>query len=174
MTTDSFADQLIASENKIENRERSCTTSRSEPEITEGFANDLDTLQHDGKKLKEDRNEIGSEVELRFTRVADQIERVEVHMATVPGNDQLLNSRIRPHNAKKTKVSRIMKYIDNESASSDEHRDDSAKEYESNSSNAKEEDTRRGRKGKPRKEVQSNRPKKLTGSLRSVVQCTLA
>lgn len=94
-----FADGLIALENKIDYLERSRATSRSELEIAEGFAKDFGALRHDVYLLMEARNEIGTEVHLRFTRLPDWLGRVEAHMATVTGNAQLPNSRFRPQKA---------------------------------------------------------------------------
>lgn len=94
MITEGFVDRLFAMENMTDLQKRSRAPSRSELDITKGFANDLDTLQHDDNQIMEASNEIGTEVNLRFPRVANQLERVEVHIATVPENIPLFNNRI--------------------------------------------------------------------------------
>lgn len=45
------------------------------------FAKHLGTLRHDVDQLAESRNEIETEVKLRFTRVANQLYRIETCMA---------------------------------------------------------------------------------------------
>lgn len=44
MNTNGFANRLIALSNKIHHLERARVTSSSDPEITDGFGNDLSTL----------------------------------------------------------------------------------------------------------------------------------
>lgn len=50
MTTDSFADWLIAIGNKIHDLGKSCAIICSKSKIPEGFYNDLGTLQHNDKQ----------------------------------------------------------------------------------------------------------------------------
>lgn len=84
-TTDGFADALIALKNKIEHLEKSCETSRSEPEITEGLANDKGTLRHDDNQPMEARDEIETKADLRFSRVAGRLGRVEAQWLLCQG-----------------------------------------------------------------------------------------
>lgn len=86
MTTDGSADRLIAFVNNIDHVERSRATNHYKLEITERFANDVGTLLHDVNQLMKTRNKMETAVDLRFTKIADQLRRVEAHMATVPGN----------------------------------------------------------------------------------------
>lgn len=119
--TDGLADPLIALENIIYQLERSRATICSMLEMAERFTNDLGTPRHNVNQLMETRNVIGTRVGLCFTRVADRHGKVEVHMATVLGNAQLLNSRICPEKGVMTKVSFVTYYNDDASISSDEH-----------------------------------------------------
>lgn len=62
-------------------------------EITERIANDLGTLRNDVSQLMETANNIGTKVSLTIRKVADRIGREIAHMATVPGNAELPDSR---------------------------------------------------------------------------------
>lgn len=73
-------------ENKIDYVEGSRATSRFRLEITERFANYLGILRHDVNQLMKARNKIGTKVDLRVKRVADRLERVAAHMATLSKN----------------------------------------------------------------------------------------
>lgn len=78
MTVDCFADWLILLESKIKYLERSCATNSSQRENTEDSTYDFATLRYDDNKLMEARKEIGTDVDLCFTRVADQLGGVEI------------------------------------------------------------------------------------------------
>lgn len=71
------------------------------------------------------RNKIGTEVTFRSTKGADRNGRMEALMTSVPVSTQRPNSIICPHRAKKTKASLLLHYNDEESISSDEHRENS-------------------------------------------------
>lgn len=114
-STGGFVDQLIVLENRIDLLERSRPTSRFKLKTTKVFAHNLNTLQLDDNQTMEPRSEIGTEVDLSFTRVADRVGREEVHMATLSGNSQLFNNRIRWQRTKKTKASCPLHHNDYES-----------------------------------------------------------
>lgn len=103
-------------------------------EIVEVFVNNLCPLLRNLDQLTDAQNEIGTKVDLYFTRVSDRFERMKAHMATVQGNAQLPNSRICNQKVKMKKVSRLSHSDDDKSTSSDEHREDSETDYESDSS----------------------------------------
>lgn len=114
MTTDGFANRLTALSNRIDHLERSGAASRSRPKLAKEFANDLGTVLHDLNQLMEASHEIGTGVDLCFTRLADWIERVKAGMATVPGNAQRPNSRIRLRMAEKTDRRELIELTDHE------------------------------------------------------------
>lgn len=151
MNTDGIADRLIALENNRDQMERLRVASRSEVEVVKWFVDDLDTLRHNVNQLIEAHDEIEAEIDLHFT-IVDRLGMVESHMATTPGNTQLLNSRICPEKPKKTKASRLSRYPKDESNSHDEHLEDSKTEYESDSSRLEEEGICRRRKKRTKKE----------------------
>lgn len=86
MTTNAFADWLRASENRICQQDRPRATSNSEPEVSKGLAKGLCTLWICVNQLLKARNQIRAKVNIRITRVASELGRVEAHMSTVPGN----------------------------------------------------------------------------------------
>lgn len=71
----------------------------------------------------EARNEIGTEVDLSITRVADRLGRVKAHTATVQANAQHLKDRIRPWKAHETNASRYLQNMDDDLISSEDDRD---------------------------------------------------
>lgn len=88
-----FVNWLLVIENKISHPERSHHSSLSKMELLKEFDKDLGTLRHDVNQLMEARNEIGSDVNLRFIQVADWLGIVEFHFATVPGSIQTANTK---------------------------------------------------------------------------------
>lgn len=105
MNNDGFADWIIAFKNTFDHLKRSHGTSCPEPDVTAEFTNNIGTRRHDVNQLMESHNEIETKVNLRLKRVANQLGRVDAHMATVRRNAQLPNSRTRPLKAKTTKAS---------------------------------------------------------------------
>lgn len=91
MTINGFTNRLFTLERKIDHLKRRHATSRSESEIFQGPAYDLNKLRHDLNHLMEINDEIRTEVYLRFKRKSNRFQCVKVHMDTVPGNAQLLN-----------------------------------------------------------------------------------
>lgn len=95
MTTICIAVDIIVEKNKIVHLEIPLAILCSKPEITERFSNDLSMLRLIINKSVEAHNEIGSNVNLRFKRVADWLERVKLHMIIMPRNAQVPNRIIR-------------------------------------------------------------------------------
>lgn len=83
--------------------------SFSEFEILDELANELDTLHHDVNLLMEARNEIGTEVGLRFKRAAGRLSRVKSRMDTVPGKIQTSDIWSRSQKTDATKASCLSK-----------------------------------------------------------------
>lgn len=82
-TTDPFANRVIFLANKIVHLEKSRASSRYEPKLAKGIANDLGTLWHDVNQFIKAGNDIGTEVNLHFIRVGDRLEMMEARMTTV-------------------------------------------------------------------------------------------
>lgn len=78
--------------------------------------------------------------------------KLEAHMDIMPRNAQLPNSRNRFLKSKKTNASRLLRYNNDESTSSDERREKPETEYKFDASNSEKKDTRRQRKRKTKKE----------------------
>lgn len=114
MISDGFVDRVTALKIKIDRLERSRAPSRYKSKIARGLADDLSTLRHDMNQLMEARNEIGTEVDLRFARESNWLGCVEANMTILPGNAHLLNSRIRPKKAEKINASRLSQYNEEE------------------------------------------------------------
>lgn len=117
MTSNGIVDRFIALGNMIDHLERAFVTSSSTLEVKKGFANDWGTVRYNVNQLMDACIEIGTEVNLRFARVADRLGRTKTHMTAVPGNFRLSTSRISPQKAKTAKASCISKYNDDESNS---------------------------------------------------------
>lgn len=91
--TEELVDQLLIMGYKTSHLKRSHFSNCSKMESLEEVANDFGTFRRNFNKLTEARSEIGSEADLRFTNVADWLERMEVYMATVLGSIQTSNTR---------------------------------------------------------------------------------
>lgn len=117
------------------------------------------------------RNEIGTEVDLRSTRVADRLGRLEANIATVPGNAHCPNSRTSSQKATWTKAFHRPQYLDDEATSSDGHCEDSKVEYESDILDSKDEENCRRHRKKTKEKGRQIRSK-LIGGLESVTQRT--
>lgn len=104
---ESFAYRLIVLGNKSSHLEKAYFPSHSKMKIPGEFVNYLGTVRHDVNQLVEVHNEIRIEVDLRSTRVADWLGRVEAYMATVPGN--IRTSSVKDRSQKEViKVSRLL------------------------------------------------------------------
>lgn len=106
MSTDGFICRITALKNKIDLLERSRATSRSQPKITRGFANDSEIFRHDGNQLMDVRNKTGFDVDLCSTRLADWLGKMKSYKATVTRNFQLSNSINSPQKVKTSRPSR--------------------------------------------------------------------
>lgn len=106
--TDGITNLLAEVEKRLASWKNSGGPSRYKPDINEAFANHLGTLRHDVNQLMEARNKIENEVDLRFTRVADRLGRVESQMAAILGNGPLPNNSWRLLKAKKDKTTRLL------------------------------------------------------------------
>lgn len=70
----------------------------------------------------EARNAIGTEVDLRFTRLSDWIGKVEAHLASVPKSIRLSNNRIWRLKAEMTKTTHLFQQINDKLTLSEKER----------------------------------------------------
>lgn len=79
-------------------------------------------------------NQVGTEVDLRFTTIVDQLRIVEAHMATVPKKMQISSTDDRSQKAEKIKASCFSQKVVETKTLSEEVQDNVGAEYESDSS----------------------------------------